>query len=254
MKNLLLSIAFVCFVLVGITATADLTEGLFLYLPFNSGEGTVVYDASGNGHDGEILDAEKVEWVDGQEGFEKAINFSGHGFGEEAKANRTGRLKVKDDLGAPKELTISLWFFVTRDSDWNYFMDMRPTGSWFARDDGNKIAFNGQGGVPGGEYPRDEWANLTVLADSSSTAYYINGEEAGTAGGAASLDISTNLTIGSRFSDNESFLSILDEIAFWDRLLSDEEIAEVNSGPVVALSVEPVSKLSTTWGKIKELY
>lgn len=139
-----------------------------------------------------------------------------------------------------------------RDNDWNYFMDMRPTGSWYARNEGNKIAFNGQGGVGGGEYPREEWANLIVLADSSSTAYYINGKEAGTKGGPASLNISTNLTIGSRYSKNESFLGLLDEIAFWDRLLSDEEITQVSRSPVVSLSVEPKSSLSTTWGKIKE--
>lgn len=251
MKILLLSVAFMCFILLGITAKADLTNGLFLYFPFDEGDGEIVSDASGNGHDGEILDSNKVEWVDGPEGFGMAMNFSGQGFGEKPKAERTGRLKVEDDLGAPDELTISLWFFTTRNGDWNYFMDMRPTGSWFAREEGNTIKLNGQGGVPGAAYPLEEWTNLVVLADSSSTTYYINGEQAGSAGGAANLNISTNLTIGSRFSNNESFLSILDEIAFWDRLLSEDEIAQVAQGPVIALAVDSADKLSATWGTIK---
>jgi hypothetical protein len=34
-------------------------------------------------------------------------------------------------------------------------------------------------------------------------------------------------------------------------LLSDEEIVQVSTGPVVTLSVESVSKLSITWGQMK---
>ena len=128
-------------------------------------------------------------------------------------------------------------------------MDFRETGSYFARDSGNKITFNGQGGVPGDAYPRNEWVHLVVLADASSTKYYINGKPAGDEGGAAALDISTNLHIGSRFSKNESFLSIMDDIAIWNRLLSEDEINQLYIGPITA--VEVAGKLTTTWAEIK---
>jgi len=245
-------ITLVCFVLIGTTAMAGIEDGLIVYFPLDDGKGTTVIDHSGNGHDGTIIDDNKVEWADGPEGFEGALNFSGQGFGEKDKGQRTGRIEVSDDLGSHSELSFSLWFFATRDNDWNYFGDFRPTGSWFARDSGNNIILNGQGGVPGGEYPRDEWAHLVVLADSSSTKYYINGEPAGNPGGAAALNISTSLHIGCRFSDNEAFLSIMDDFAIWDRIISEDEIAQANKAPIIRThAVSSAGKLSTTWANIK---
>ncbi len=253
MKTLSFStIALMCFLFLGTTAMADIKDDLIVYFPLDDGKGTTVKDFSGNGYDGTILDDNKVEWVDGQDGFEGALNFSGKGFGDEPKEQRTGRIEVQHDLGSHKALSFSLWFFTTRDSDWNYFMDFRNTGSWFARDAGNSIILNGQGGVPGGEYPRDEWVHLVVLADSSSTKYYINGEPAGNPGGAAALNIGPDLHIGSRFSKNEAFLSIMDDIAIWDRVISEKEIEQANKGPIIATTaVSPAGKLSTKWAEIK---
>ena len=241
-------IAIVCFMLIGTAAIADLRDGLILYFPFEDGSGTTVKDDSGNGYDGTILDDNKVEWTAGK--FGGAFNFSGQGFGDKDKGERTGRIEVQHDLGAHDALSFSLWFFATRDDDWNYFGDFRPTGSWFARDSGNNIKLDGQGGVPGDQYPRNEWVHLVVLADASSTTYYINGEQAGDVGGAAKREISTNLHIGSRFSKNESFLSMMDEWCIWNRILSEDEISQLNAAPI-ATAVDAAGKLSTTWASIK---
>ena len=241
-------IAIVCFMLIGTAAIADLRDGLILYFPFEDGSGTTVKDDSGNGYDGTILDDNKVEWTAGK--FGGAFNFSGQGFGDKDKGERTGRIEVQHDLGSHEALSFSLWFFATRDDDWNYFGDFRPTGSWFARDSGNNIKLDGQGGVPGDQYPRNEWVHLVVLADASSTTYYINGEQAGDVGGAAKREISTNLHIGSRFSKNESFLSMMDEWCIWNRILSEDEISQLNAAPI-ATAVDAAGKLSTTWASIK---
>lgn len=252
MKAFLPITMILCFLLIGSTALAGIEEGLIVYFPLDEGKGTTVKDFSGNGYDGKIFDDSKVEWTDGPKGFGGAFNFSGKGFGDKPLGERTGRIEVQHDLGSPKALSFSLWFFATRDNDWNYFMDFRPTGSWFARDAGNSIILNGQGGVPGGGYPRNEWAHLVVLADSSSTKYYINGKPAGNQGGPAALNISTSLHIGARFSKNESFLSIMDDIAIWERIISDNEIAQANKGPIISTTaVSPAGKLSATWAEIK---
>ena len=241
--------AIVCFMLIGTAAIAELRDGLILYFPFEDGSGTTVKDDSGNGYDGTILDDNKTEWGNGK--FGGAFNFSGQGFGDQTKDQRTGRIEVQHDLGNHEALSFSLWFFATKDDDWNYFGDFRPTGSWFARDASNNIILNGQGGVPGGEYPRNEWVHLVVLADSSSTKYYINSNPAGNDGGAAALDLSTSLHIGSRFSKNESFLSMMDEWCIWNRILSEDEISQLNSAPI-ATAVDIAGKLSTTWASIKD--
>jgi hypothetical protein len=248
MKTLTI-IAIICFMLIGTAAIAELRDGLILYFPFEDGSGTTVKDDSGNGYDGTILDDNKVEWTAGK--FGGALNFSGQGFGDKDKSERTGRIEVQHDLGTHDALSFSLWFFATRDDDWNYFGDFRPTGSWFARDASNNIILNGQGGVPGGEYPRDEWVHLVVLADSASTTYYINGEEAGNKGGAAARNISTSLHVGCRFSKNEAFLSMIDDFVIWDRIISDQEIEQSGQGPIIAQAVSVAGKLSTTWASIK---
>ena len=242
-------ITLVCFMLIGTTAMAGIKDGLIVYFSFEDGSGTTVKDLSGNGYDGTIMDDNKVEWTAGK--FGGALNFSGQGFGDKDKGERTGRIEVQHDLGDHTALSFSLWFFTTRDDDWNYLGDFRPTGSWFARDSGNKIALNGQGGVSGDQYPRNEWVHFVVLADDSSTTYYINGAQAGDVGGAAARNLSTSLHIGSRFSKNESFLSNMDDWAIWDRIISEDEIAKLSKGPV-ATAVEPAGKLSTTWADIKK--
>ncbi len=246
----LLVVTFVCVLLISGTAGAVLNDGLILYFPFDDGEGEVVKDHSGNGHDGKIFSFDQMDWDKGQ--FQGAIVMSAKGAEKLATAERLGRIEVQDDLGNPTALTISLWFYADIDSGWNYLGDFRPTGSWFARDSAQNIKLDGQGQVGSGDYPRREWVHFVVLADSTSTTYYINGEETGTAGGAAKLNIGSSLHIGSRFSKNESFLTHLDDWAMWDRILTESEIAELGNMPVIpVVAVDPQGKLTTTWGHLK---
>ncbi len=245
----LLMAVFVGVLFISGMASAALTDGLILYFPFDDGEGEVVKDFSGNGHDGKISSFKQMDWDKGK--FEGAIQTSAKGAEKLAHANRLGRIEVEDDLGHPKALTISTWFYADIDSGWNYLGDFRPTGSWFARDSGQNIKLDGQGQVGAGEYPRKEWVHFVVLADSKSVTYYINGKETGVKGGAAKLNISTNMHVGSRFSDNESFLTHLDDWAMWDRIITDKEISELGKMPVIPLAVDPQDKLATTWGNVK---
>lgn len=246
----LLIATFACVLLISSTASPALMDGLILYFPFDDGEGEVVTDHSGNGHDGKIFSFDQTDWDTGQ--FQGSIATSAKGAENLAHADRHGRIEVAGDLGHPSALTISTWFYADIDSGWNYLGDFRPTGSWFARDSGQNIKLDGQGQVGAGDYPRKEWVHFVVLADSTSTTYYINGKQTGTAGGAAKLNISTNLHIGSRFSDNESFLTHLDDWAMWDRILTEAEITELGKMPVIpVVAVDPQGKLATVWGHVK---
>ena len=244
-------LTFMSYIWTIIPASADLTDGLLLYFPFDEGKGEMVKDHSGNGHDGEIFEFDQVDWDEGK--FGGAIVMSGKGAEKEANFDRKGRIEVRDDLGSHKALSISVWFNDTIDgAGWNYFADFRPTGSWFARDGSQTIKFNDEGsGVPSGDYPRKEWVHLVVLANAKTTTFYINGKRTGIPGTGANLNISTNLHVGSRFSKNESFLTHLDEWAMWDRLLTKTEISQLLEQPVIPLSVESSGKAAITWSRIK---
>ena len=44
----------------------------------------------------------------------------------------------------------------------------------------------------------------------------------------------------------------MDDIAIWNRVLSEDEIAQLNQGPIIpGTAVAPAGKLSTTWADIK---
>ena len=246
----LLLVTFACVLLISGTAGAVLKDGLILYFPFDDGEGEVVKDHSGNGHDGKIYSFDQMDWDDGQ--FQGSIAMSAKGAEKLATAERLGRIEVEGDLGHPEALTISTWFYADIDSGWNYLGDFRPQVPGLLEIVVQNIKLDGQGQVGSGDYPRKEWVHFVVLADSTSTTYYINGQKTGAAGGAAKLNISTNLHIGSRFSKNESFLTHLDDWAMWGRILTEAEIAELGKMPVIPLvAVDPQGKLATMWGHVK---
>ena len=46
---------------------------------------------------------------------------------------------------------------------------------------------------------------------------------------------------------------MIDEVYFWERALSDDEVAELAGGALLgAVSVEAQGKLATTWAHIKK--
>ena len=70
MKQLFLIV--ICVAVCTTYATADLLEGLVLYMPLDEGDGKTTEDFSENGLDGELNGGAK--WVDGK--FGKALEFS----------------------------------------------------------------------------------------------------------------------------------------------------------------------------------
>ncbi len=51
---------------------------------------------------------------------------------------------------------------------------------------------------------------------------------------------------------DQYFNGIIDEVYFWDRALSAEEVEELAADLRPATSVEPAGKLGTLWGAIKQ--
>ncbi|MBT5535992.1 hypothetical protein HOK31_23175, partial [Candidatus Poribacteria bacterium] len=75
MRRLLLLVSIACLTTVG-SASADIFEGLVLYLPLDEGEGDVAEDLSGLGHNGVI---DNPVWGPGK--FGNALVFGGDGSG-----------------------------------------------------------------------------------------------------------------------------------------------------------------------------
>lgn len=217
---------------------------------FDEGDGKTVKDASGNGHDGEIIG--EVAWVDGK--FEKALEFDG------------GHVLVPhDNVMNLRQWTMTAWIKVPKIVEpyqiivgkeaWpnrNYTMWIRPGVMTFgftlpggAQDlqVGSKVVTDGQ------------WHFVAGVYDEKNLIPYVDGEQfnpRGAAGKPATSD--APLIIGAQGPDgrNGPLKGIIDEVAVYDTALDEDELAEVMESLTKQFqSVEAMGKLTLTWGHLK---
>ena len=100
MRNQLFCLALFGLLLVFTAGTA--VAELVAYYPLDEGSGSVAADASGNGHDGEIIG--EPTWVDGQPGFGRALYFNG--VSPATGWVNCGRWNPSEETG---QLTVAFW-------------------------------------------------------------------------------------------------------------------------------------------------
>ena len=219
---------------------------------FDQGKGDAVVDTSGNGNDGEIVDAERV---DGKNG--KGIEFDGtnHVVIPVSKTVNdfldgfTYLLWVKP-LGNPSGPHVRLI-----ERDWhNPNILIGPTDFY------GSFIFNGgidNSAVRGGTWEMDEWSFVALTHDGKTLVLYVDGEVA------ADLDVGkpdfTEQHDGGSIwltrwkgAAGWDFTGVLDEVAIFNTALSEDDLGTImTEGLEKALSVSAINRLTTTWGDIK---
>ncbi len=219
---------------------------------FDQGKGDAVVDTSGNGNDGEIVDAERV---DGKNG--KGIEFDGtnHVVIPASKTVNdfldgfTYLLWVKP-LGNPSGPHVRLI-----ERDWhNPNILIGPTDFY------GSFIFNGgidNSAVRGGTWEMDEWSFVALTHDGKTLVLYVDGEVA------ADLDVGkpdfTEQHDGGSIwltrwkgAAGWDFTGVLDEVAIFNTALSEDDLGTImTEGLEKALSVSAINRLTTTWGDIK---
>lgn len=216
---------------------------------FDEGKGKVVKDASGNGHDGEIVG--KVDWADGK--FNAGLKFDG------------GNVKIPHQDNMNLELfTITAWskvpavvdpyqMIVGKEAwpDRNYSMWIRPGVMTFgfttpgAAQDiqvGSKDVTDGQ------------WHFVVGVYDKKNLTPYVDGEGLNPRGAAAKPAINqAPLMIGAQPPNGGGPLKgQIDEVAVYNTALNEKEIKSIMGGLANQFkAVDSRSKLTTTWAKIK---
>jgi len=230
----------------------------------DDGSGKVAKDSSDNGNDGEIFGA---VWTDGK--FGKALEFDG-------VDNHVDMLDVNKIPTGSDPRTITVWFYtevsggtyknnissiVQQAEDANgagkffciasRFYGTETIGLW-----GNSRNVLGEDG----EVELETWNFAAVTYDGSTTKVYINGEER--MSGTPALDTSgahkNNFYIARQNESgwNGVFNGIVDEIGFFNRALTADEIKDIMNrglGPA-ALGLAAVSssgKLAAKWGLLR---
>ena len=220
---------------------ADAALGIWF---FDEGKGGTAKDASKNGNDGEIVGA---EWVAGQ-------------FGEALKFEGGAHVAVGDFADYEDKVSIVALIKTPAAPAWSDII-VGPCGDVILTLRDHKLNFAGQCAqpIPHNTWSKsllndDKWHHIGGTYDGKEVKVYIDGVEE--ASNAAAGPFKTGAKyIGSRDDKQEAFTGLIDEIAFFNVALSEDDMKAIaESGLSVVLgfaAVSPQAKLATVWGKLK---
>ena len=259
-----ISLATVCLFITSGISYAALEDGLVSAWTFDDGSAN---DFWGDNH-GEIIGG--VEAVDGK--FDKALSFDGVDGYIEIPHNET--MNVLENA-----FTFAAWIQPRTGAignsgiagkgpgtGWGIKYSFKITLNWWGVSNASTEGYFNTGGVlnkPG------EWVLACLTADGAQAIGYsaieggevvINTSGEGNPKTIASPyliepDFPIEIGVG-RMADGNTdryFNGIIDEVLFWNRALTEDEVAELADGGRPQLAVEPSGKLGTLWGAIKQL-
>ena len=220
----------------------DDAAGIWL---FDEGKGGVAADTSGNGNDGEVSGA---KWTEGK--FGGALEF---------EPPHVVRVEPSDSLNFKDQMTIATWVYMNKGvSD----TAIRRNGSYLleVQSGGERVPgayvfgiWSG-GGFTGGVWGKtvvepEKWYHIVGLYDGSEMKLYVDGTLEAAVKQDGDVDQAGELLFGT--FGGEKFIGRLDEIIFFDRGITEAEIAELMKGVEAVLLVSPNGLLTTTWGRLK---
>jgi hypothetical protein len=249
-------------------AAADLMDGLVAYWPMNDGVGNTAVDATGNGHDGKL---EGPVWAPAAEAKmgKGALTYDG----------KDDRIRVDSfDLTGGSGITLAAWIKLNGYVDDTRIISKAQGGGTGDHYWAMVLSGNGENDLEfrlrtdagavsrittpdGQEIELGVWTHVAVTWDANdpNMRFYKNGEEihmAAKGGGAVGEGPDVEIGIGNQSvsagadSMNRPLDGIMDDVAVWNRGLSQAEIAEMMTVGI-PLAVEPNGKLTTTWGAVK---
>lgn len=209
-------------------AQSDQT-GLLAWWKFDEGNGHVVRDASGNGHNGSV---NNPDWVEGK--INHALNFERGGFVE---------IPDHKELQLDRDFTITGWIQKTKPSIQGRSMGIVSKSSKDAWDYDlfmstsrleHPAFYSDVFKIPGGDIEvisdepvtLDQWQHVAVTRKGPMAKIYLNGNVTGTATLPERLATSSkSLFIG--YDHDGGFSGAIDDIRIYDRALDAEEIRRV---------------------------
>ncbi|MYK19440.1 LamG domain-containing protein [Candidatus Poribacteria bacterium] len=232
-----------------LSVSANLTDGLILYHTYDEGQGTLAADASGNGHDGEITNP---DWDSGK--FGGALRFGGEGSDAYVTVESTDALNVN-------ECSFMAWINADHWDGTRQIVGKSVHGGCAGRtqyglfSEGGvfKLRFETDGGradITTDLPATEEWVNVAFTNDGETAMIYINAEAVvdGEVPGALNAN-DDPWRIGQDCERlNYVFAGLIDEVRLWNRALSADEIGGAQG---LLTPVDPLAKLTTTWGNIK---
>lgn len=242
-------------------AHADLMEGLVVYFNFDQGETDIVEDLSGTGNNGIVHGAPK--WVAGPEAvLGKTVEFDG--------AEAYIEVPDNDSMNVGEgDIAFMLWIKWEPDQLTDWPRPISKMALFGANKPGFDVLVPGKAGtvlqsfygMSGAERQVMDaaealgdggWHHVVAMKDGNESKMYIDGAMvASTPVTPMNIDNEDPFNIGTsaQVAAHVMFKGVVDEVAFYTRALTEEEIGEA-MGTSLLTAVEE-GKLSTTWGSIK---
>jgi len=216
-------------------------EGLIAYWPFEQGSGTVAYDQSGGGHDGNITGA---QWVDDPaRGW--VLDFEGKDYVDIPDASATFASIVDTQA-----ITIGLWQYgdagIQPQNDWIFegrdggrqFSSHLPWGNsriyWDAFGNYDRIDKAASPDLFEGQW--NHWV-FTKDRATGTMRMYLNGNSSPWHSGTGKNRTYTNVTrfkIGADAGGGGNYDGMIDDFIVFNRVLTDAEIAALYAGTLLA--------------------
>ena len=243
----------------------DITEGLVLYLAFDEADAGEIKDLSGKGNNAAVKG--QPEWVEGR--INQGLRFV-------ADQDHL-QIPFSETLIPEKAMSMAVWVnFDGVDklpSEWGgVIIDDYKWDAEAANVRGYFLGIEKQHvracflGVGTSEHcfvlphpPAGQWAHMAITYDGKEIRGYMNGEaqkDKWTGEEAVKWDgpIGTNdvedLFIASKEGQLQGYPGVLDELALYDRGLTQEEVKLLMDKGITA-AVGPADKLASAWGALK---
>ena len=270
MRNLFYYALCVVLMLVSVgDATADLTDDLVVHFTFDTVKGKTIVDESGNGLDAKVIGS--TQFVEGKYG--RAIRITNE-TEDCVNVPNSHKLEIED------EITMMAWVYHEnwkgRSSQWfdkgirgvafhsGYGMavfDEKDLGGagWLKSGSGIGIVLGTgeflQKILVDNRMKDKTWHHIVGICERRAVKMYLDGKSI-----LQTVDEDPNfkgindedLRIGCAKNRPEYAFEggSIDEVAIWNRALSEDEVKAAMRGPLLAVS--PKGKVATTWGNIKQ--
>jgi len=259
-KHITLFICVMGIIFIAVNQSYSAVDGLVGVWLFDSGDGQTAVDASGNGHDGELVG--NATWED--EGrFGSAIACDG--------TESYVMVPDHEDFEFDGDFSMACWIqnsvppsnhssFITKGYDkpggggggdarpW-YLLYFLTTGTvdMFLRDTGGTNS-RAQGTTPVND---GEWHHIVGLKDGDQVRIYIDGKEDASAPAVDATYGENDQPLVFMVHHHRWIQGLIDEVAMFNKALSEDEISSVMGGLQGVLAVDAKGKLAVTWSSLK---
>ncbi|MBC8460768.1 MAG: LamG domain-containing protein [Deltaproteobacteria bacterium] len=218
---------------------------------FDEGKGKTVADASGNGHDGEIIKGD-AEWVEGK--FGTALDFPGDETNvsiphEDSLNLTTFTITAWVKIRGVKGCLVNKEIFAATHS--NYAIGVTNTNVVWSEFTANGTWLDVLGNT---EIVDDKWHHIAATYDQKFQRVYVDGEKDAEKAHTEKPDTNLEpLTFGSAPKVGGNPTGTIDEVGLFNEALTEDEIKSImTKGLKSATSVvSTMDKLAVTWGSIK---